>query len=412
LIIAFLTCTLEIMRRREFLQAAGAGLSGRTAKVRVVTSGGKHHFFGYYGITPWNRSGKYMVCLESDFQDHLPKPEEAAGIGLVDTKTGAWRRIGETRAWNFQQGAMLHWNPLKAESEILFNERRGTEIISAALDVDTGRRRELPRAINGVSRSGRHALCLTYGRLTRLRPVVGYVGAVDPNADAAHPNNDGVFVMDLATGRARLAVPIAEIYERLVVRHPELKERHMWFNHTVFNKSGTRFFFLARCWAAPGVLESAMFTANLDGEELREVIPFGKGVSHFEWRNDREIMATFRLLEGREKQHVLFTDGAVDYRHIGAGFLKSDGHCSFAPDEEWMATDENVGSRLEKRLLLYNVRTNEQAVLGAFPMRTREFMGGDLRCDLHPRWNRDGTAICIDALAADGTRQLHGGTRE
>jgi hypothetical protein len=71
-----------------------------------------------------------------------------------------------------------------------------------------------------------------------------------------------------------------------------------------------------------------------------------------------------------------------------------------------------VGSRLEKRLLLYNVRTNEQAVLGAFPMRTREFMGGDLRCDLHPRWNRDGTAICIDALAADGTRQLHVVTRE
>jgi hypothetical protein len=27
--------------------------------------------------------------------------------------------------------------------------------------------------------------------------------------------------------------------------------------------------------------------------------------------------------------------------------------------------------------------------------------------DLHPRWSRSGHAICFDAIAADGTRQLH-----
>jgi hypothetical protein len=395
------------MRRREFLVGAAA-LAGRKAEIRALTAGPKHHFFGYFGIPPWNRSGKWLVCLESSFQDHLPAPEESAEIGLVDARSGKFQKVAETRAWNFQQGAMLHWNPLTPETEILYNERRGTDIISVALDVETGKRRELPRAINGVSHNGRYAVCLTYGRLTRLRPVVGYVGAVDPNPNVAHPDNDGVYIMDLATGKARLAVSIAEVYGRLVKKHPELKERHMWFNHTVFNKSDTRFFFLARCWAPRKELESAMFTANVDGSELREVIPFGKGVSHFEWRNGTEILATFRLLRGNQKQHVLFTDGKDDYRHIGAGFLVGDGHCSFAPDGEWIVTDENGAGKLEKRLLLYNIRTNEQAVLGSFPMRTKEFMGGDLRCDLHPRWNRDGTAVCFDALEpANWTRQLH-----
>ncbi len=152
-----------------------------------------------------------------------------------------------------------------------------------------------------------------------------------------------------------------------------------------------------------------MFTVGVDGSGLREVIPFGKGVSHFEWRNDREIMATFRFLpDSKAKQHVLFTDGKQDYRHVGEGFLVGDGHCSFAPDEEWMVTDENVSAQLQKRLLLYNVRTRQGAVLAAFPMRSREFMTGDLRRDLHPRWNRSGTAICFDALET-GTysRQLH-----
>jgi hypothetical protein len=398
------------MLRRSFLQSAGAAAlfaQKREFSVRTLTSGPRHHFFGYYGICPWNRSGKYLVCLESSFQDHLPNPSEPAAIGLVDPKTGAFTKISETRAWNFQQGAMLHWNPVNPEDEILYNERDGDSIVSVLLNVSTGKKRVFPRGINGVSRNGRHALSLTYGRLTRLRPVVGYVGTVDPNPDVKHPENDGVFLQDLVTGESKLAMSIARVYERLVKTHPELSGRHMWFNHTVFNKNDTRFFFLARCWTPAKELESAMFTCSTGGSELREVVPFGKGVSHFEWRNNTEIMATFKLLPGSDKQHVLFTDGKQDYRQIGEGFLKSDGHCSFAPDAEWFVTDENVAATLSKKLMVYNVRTREGTVIGSFPMFEKRFLGGDLRCDLHPRWNRGGDAICFDALDKNGVRQLH-----
>ena len=404
------------MLRRSFLRtsagiaAAGSGFgSNREFAIRTLTRGPKHHFFGYYGICPWNKSGKYLVCLESSQQDHLPGPAESAAIGLVDPSTGDFRKIAETRAWNFQQGAMLHWNPVNPEDEILYNERDGDNIVSVLLNVSNGKKRIFPRGINGVSRNGRHALSLTYGRLTRLRPVVGYVGTKDPNPTVAHPENDGVFLQDLVSGESNLVVSIAEVYRRLVKRHPELSCRHMWFNHTVFNKTDTRFFFLARCWTPEPQreLESAMFTCNLDGSDLREVVPFGKGVSHFEWRNGTEIMATFRLLPGSDKQHVLFTDGKQDYKHIGAGFLKSDGHCSFAPDGEWFVTDENEGRTISKKLMVYNVRTNEGVMLGTFPMFERRYLGGDLRCDLHPRWNRTGDAICFDALDKNGTRQLH-----
>ncbi|MGH9629663.1 MAG: hypothetical protein ACRD7E_15215 [Bryobacteraceae bacterium] len=409
-----------MIRRTFFRNAVAASLasvgqlyphpSGKLPRfsVRTLTSGPKHHFFGYYGITPWNASGKEMVCLESDFQDHLPEPHEKASIGLVDD-AGSFRRVGETSAWNLQQGCMLHWNPLHPDTEILYNDRRGDDIISAVLDVETGRKRELPRAINGVSRNGRHAVCLTYGRLRRLRPVVGYVGAKDPNPDVAHPDNDGVFVMDLATGEAKLVVSIGEVYRRLVKKHPELRERHMWFNHTVINKNDTRFFFLARCWTPkPKVeLESAMFTVALDGSGLREVVPFGRGVSHFEWRNDTEIIATFRTT-GRHKDHVMFTDGESDYKVLGKGFLEGDGHCSVAPDGNWMVTDGSISSTLEKNLLIYNLETMQGLELGKFPMKEKRYFSGDIRCDLHPRWNRTGDQICIDALETrTWTRQLH-----
>jgi hypothetical protein len=82
------------------------------------------------------------------------------------------------------------------------------------------------------------------------------------------------------------------------------------------------------------------------------------------------------------------------------------GHPTFSPDGNWIATDAGDGKKKEKLLMLYSMKTGEGQVLGSFPMR--EYMSGDLRCDLHPRWNRSGNAVCFDALETKGwTRQLH-----
>ncbi len=404
------------MHRRRFLAAAGcSGLArlGRAAEmprasIRALTSGPRHHFFGYYGITPWNKSGRRLACLESAFQDHLPKPEEAAAIGLVDARSGKFSKLTETRAWNLQQGSMIHWDPASPETGILFNDRRGGELMAVSLDVESGRRRELPRALSAVSHNGRWALSLTYGRDARLRPVTGYVGAIDPYPDSAAPANDGVFLMEVAGGPARLIVSIAEVYERLLKRHPEIAPRHMWFGHTLFNTTDTRFLFFARVWSVPGKdgkteLESAMFTANTDGSELRQVIPFSS-ISHYDWLDDRRILATFRLAGGREG-YYLFTDGKDDYRRLGDSFFRG-GHPSFSPDRAWIITDANDGKKREKQLMLYHLASDTGVVLGSFPMR--EYISGDLRCDLHPRWDRSGRQVCFDALETrTWTRQLH-----
>jgi len=400
--------------RRAGLRKAGANQSSKKKEppieftIRTLTSGPKHHFFGYYGICPWNKSGRYLVCLESSFQDRMPYPGEAATIGLVDSKTGEFSKVADSRAWNLQQGAMLHWHPLYPEDKVIYNDQNGDGIFSVILDVKSGKKRILPRAVSAVSNSGRWALSLTYGRMGRLRQVVGYMGAKDPNPDNPAPDNDGIFLLDLSTGQSKLVVSIAQVYERLVKKHPLLQGRHMWFNHTVFNRNDTRFFFLARAYLPPGRRRhTAMFTANTDGSDLREVIPFDKNVSHFDWRNDREIIATFSI-DGPGRKHVLFTDGKANYRVLGNGFLDFDGHCTFSPDQDWIVTNRKHGDTQEQSLLLYNLPSAQGFVLCRYRMGEKKYMSGDVRCDFHPRWNRAGDQICFDAIEpANWTRQLH-----
>jgi len=417
------------MKRRLFLQKASTGLaaalvsptllgaaqngnSGQNCfpdfKVRRLTSGPKHHFFGYYGITPWNKPQTHLLCLESDFQDHMPGPNDKAGIGLVDAKTGHFERVTETSAWNFQQGAFMHWNPLKPDSEILYNDRIDNEIVSIFLDIHSGKKRMLPRPVNGISHDGKHALSLTYGRLGRMRKVVSYANVVDPYENEPHPDKDGVFVMDLQTGEHKLVVSIKQVYELMKQANPELEHKHIWFNHTVFNKNDTRFFLLARTRdERTGSLETGMFTVGIDGSDLREVIPYGSSVSHFDWRNNEEIIATFSL-GSTGRRHYHFVDGVNDYRRLGNGTLDFDGHCTFSPDQKWIATDRKVKETLQQSIILYNFETDRTKILANYHMKELKFITGQLRCDFHPRWDRDGSAICFDALDAEtGTRQMH-----
>jgi hypothetical protein len=249
------------------------------ATVEALTAGPKHHFFGYYGIPPWNRAQTKLVCLEVDLQDRLPEPGEKARIGLVDAKRGGFAPLTETAIWNLQQGCMLYWNPRRENREILFNDRKGGDVITVVMDVESGKRRELPRAIAAVGRSGKYGLCIDYGRQGRMRKVVGYAAAADPFADDPAPKRDGIWRMDLRTGETKLLVSIAEVYERLRGNPLIDGKRHLFFQHAVFNRDDSRFLFLARVFTDPpgAQLESAMFTANVDGSELREVIPFGRG---------------------------------------------------------------------------------------------------------------------------------------
>ena len=367
---------------------------------RAITQGPKHHFFGYYGICPWDTTGKYHLCLQSDFHDRPPEAEDTAVVGLVDMATCHFEGVAETQAWNLQQGSMLHWLPTAPDRLISYNAREDDRFVGVIQDIHSGQKRVLPYPISAISRNGRQALGLNYARLKSLRPVVGYAGLPDRFADENHPTDDGVYSMDTDTGEARVLVSYAEARDFLS-DYEEVQAHKIWFNHTIINRDDTRFAFVVRYRdETREIRHTILLSASMDGGDLRIVSDLG--ASHFDWLTDELIFGWISRKEGRN--FYLINDTTGHYEAVRPDILTRDGHCSFTRDATWLLTDEYPDENSLQALLLWHMAEERLVVLGRF--HAPEPFRGEIRCDMHPRWSRDERQVSFDSIHG-GSRQIY-----
>lgn len=377
--------------------------SGAGPAARAVTSGPKHHFFGYYDKSPWDATGRFLLGLQSRFGGRCPRAQDTAAIGLIDTEGGdTWRPVAQTTAWNWQQGCMLQWHPAAPDRLIVYNARQGDSLAGIVMDVFGGKKRVLAIPVYAVGPRGSVAISLSFDRLARCRPGYGYHGLARRAAEDPAPERDGLFLLDLESGLGQLTISLAELAEFQPL--PSMQGATHWVNHAQFNTDGRRFGFLHR-WRGPqtgGRTQTRLLTADTDGSELRCVSDH-EMVSHYDWRDPSRLLAWARR-HGIGDRYYLFTDGTDNVEVIGEGSLLSDGHCSYSPDRRWILTDTYSDSAGMRTLLLYRPRDESRVELGRFLSPPQ--LAGELRCDLHPRWSRDGRQVCFDS-AHEGTRQMY-----
>ncbi len=424
------------------------------SQVRVVNSTtGKHHFFGYYDLCPWDRGEKRILVHEADFINRLPTDRDVASVGFVNIADGSdFTKLAETRSWNWQQGARLQWLPPDYNRYVVFNDRENGKFVSVILDLETKEKKVLPAPVYAVSPDGVFALTVNFSRLERLGGY-GYPGIPDLFSADPAPEKDGIYKLDLKTGEQALIISIKEV-ATFGVPKPKETEHHHYLTHPLFNKNGTRFCFLHRFKLDDGGQHTRLFAANTDGSDLYCIAE--GNLSHFDWFSDNEIFIwgrhrpfltnlrkrnlfkypIFRPLlsfvrsktKGFLRHRVLgdqclvFKDKSSEVRPIGIGALTEDGHFTRFKDSPWILGDTYPDENHYRDLFLYNLKTNKKIILGKFyslpaVALTKEGLlvekpddsGWDLsamRADLHPRFNWDGTKVVFDSVH-EGSRQMY-----
>lgn len=395
--------------RRSFLKTAGVlSLAGfaraadeKLPRVRTITRGPKFHWFAYYDKLEFDTTNRYVLGNEVDFEHRSPKPDDMIKVGMVDTADGdKWIELGESRAWNWQQGCMLQWLP-GSKSEVIWNDREGDHYICHILDVKSGKKRTLPAPIYAVSPDARWAVAPDFRRLGDTRPGYGYNGIPDPNRDVLAPDNAGIWRLDLKTGKHELLITFADI-AKIPVPDGFSKNAKHWFNHLLFAPDGKRFVFLNR-WIGEGEKswKTRMITARPDGKELF-VLNQPPMTSHFIWRDAKHILA-YADHPSSGRQFYVFEDrtGKVE---VIEGMKPTDGHCTYLPGNKWILCDTYPDKDRNQNPYLLHVATKKQYPLGHF--RLPPEYKGEWRCDTHPRFSRDGRKVVIDS-PHNGGRQLH-----
>ncbi len=378
--------------------------------LRAVTGGSAHHWFGYYEKSPWDAGGRQLLAMEVDFADRPPAPDDRIRLGRIDLSgagAGGFEPFAESRSWAWQTGCMLQWLPPAFESTVVYNVREGDRFASVIHDLGSGSKRTLPRPIFCLTPDGRSALSLSFERLQWTRPGYGYAGVADAFAEDPVPKEDGVWRMDLQSGNCELILSLPEL--AAACPSDDMAGMPQWVNHIQINTDGTRLALLHRYRRQSGRgCVTRLFTANLDGSDLYCLNP-NRMTSHYDWRDAEHLLAWARTpdssADAPEQHYIFFRDRSRDYEVIAPDVLTSDGHCSYSPDRRWVLSDTYPDRDDSKRtLFLYAPESGRRVDLGRY--LAPEPYVGDMRCDLHPRWRRDGLAVAFDSVH-EHTRQLY-----
>lgn len=364
------------------------GIKDATVGIKVISGAEDQVFFGYYDLQPYDSTGKKHLAHRVQFIDRLPTKDDVCELGYIEVENGAFHKLAETTAWNFQQGAMLQW--YRDDDHIVYNVRTSDGFGTQIKNIVTGETRTLPLATANISKDGKWGVCVNMSRIYDFRPGYGYSDLPDPFYNENAPAADGITLMNMETGEARQIIS----YEDMIRSFPEepYSSLKLVVNHITFNPSGDRFLFLLRnFFDGKTAWKTQALTSDLDGNlcKLTDYI----NNSHYHWKNDKEIL----IVSNEEmpwKLKLIEDKSGKQYVFERPEFAK-DIHCLYSPSLRFISGDGYPDKEQYRPLYLYEPQTNDLQLLCRMYSIPPSVV--DIRCDLHARFRPDGKKLSFDS---------------
>jgi len=162
-------------------------------------------------------------------------------------------------------------------------------------------------------------------------------------------------------------------------------------NHITFNPSGTKFVFLLRNFHEHGKRWGTLLgIGDLNGN-VYKLTNFEVN-SHYSWKDDDHLM----IYSGLPRWGIYFFDINTKQRSELNDELcdKDDIHCNYSPDRSYFIGDGYPDENCRRHVYKYDFTTNKSEEL--FNVYSMPAKPSDYRCDLHCRFNNDGSLISYD----------------
>ena len=392
-----------------------------------------HYFFGYFNTPQVSVDDSKLLALKCGFIDRIPDKDDCAEVGYFDLAEPRpqFRRIGLTRAFNWQQGCMLQFCGPDYARNVIYNSFDGKRFVAELVEIDTGRTRILEHPIYAMFSDGRRALTIDFARHYWCRRGYSYGNIVDESKNVPVTPGDGIWHVSLDDGRAERIIAIEDMLAFAPISSMDGATHYL--EHMTINPAGTRFAFLHR-WKHPSGIHTRLCVADDDGRNIRILNDSGR-MSHFFWRdNDRIIgyggLATRvnRLRKSRALSKSVFRLALPVYRALvkdtsdiakaltGDSYLEintvsgrirpvahalraHNGHPTLVPGRNIFVTDIYARAKHNQKPRLYAVdlEADREMLLDELGS-IAEFDETPMRCDLHPRVSSSGKLVTIDTM--------------
>jgi len=351
--------------------------------------------FGYHDKTPFSQDNKKLLAMNITHNQTNANSEcKEIEIGYFEINKSFpndnFIKLSTTDTWCWQQGCMLQWDPRDPNNRIIYNALVNKKYGAKIFDIKMQRIiKTLPEPLYSISPDMEHGISLNFSRLGRLRPGYGYGLIKDKSIDDPAPKDEGLKLINLNTNQTSLLLSLSELSKQ-VQAQPNAEH---YINHASFSPSGDRVVFF-HIWKLPksNKREIRFCFYDIDTSNFG-VIEDKRTPSHYCWKDKDTILAT-NIDHNRIWNYTLYNIIQNTKLDLDIGLIQ-DGHPMFSPvDNDIFITDTYPDKRGDQHLCLVNLKKKTTHELISF-YSPYEFRG-QVRCDLHPRWDRQGKKICVD----------------
>ena len=365
-------------------------------KVREVDNTDSESFFGYYDISPENQDGTKLIFYRTNYNTkNLPSKDYCIEIVLKYKESNTFIVVDKTFAYNWQQGAKMMW---LSNNKFIYNVfcDKTKRYKSKIYDTKNKSYEDINFPIYDCFDEDL-AYTLSYERLMDLRPDYGYRN-IKGTIDYSDYCNDGVYKLSLKNNSCDLIISINQLINLKQV-NSMVGAKHK-VNHIMISPNGTKFMFMHRWLSKSRKRYDRLLVSNFDGSGLK-IISDDEMVSHCCWQNESTIIGFLRNndKDGFYKINLnnnLIIELSKKLTDFG------DGHPTIVNNK--MVFDSYPDRSRMKKLCVYDFNKNRISVIAKFFESLNYY--NETRCDLHPRFNKDNSAIYVDSVH-DGKRKLY-----